>query len=94
MYGFYGLSVWIANDHDHEQALLATKLLKSRVVKRFDVAALIAHDLELWDTGQPPHYDVVYAAGTSLDRLIQTIIAAPHTTLINPHHDPDGGPDR
>lgn len=94
VYGFYGLSVWVPNDDHTESIVLATKLLKSRIVRRFTVADLLAGGLELWDTGQSPHYDLVYARNVDVDALVDAVIATAATTLINPHHDPDGGSDR
>jgi hypothetical protein len=94
VYGFYGLSVWLPDERHPEDALLATKLLKSRVVRRFTAGDLTARDLELWDTGQSPHYDVVYIRAASPDDLVEAVVAAPCTTVINPSYDPDGGPDR
>lgn len=94
VYGFYGLSVWVPDDDHTESAVLATKLLKSRVVRRFVVADLLARGLELWDTGQSPHYDLVYVRDADVDALVDAVIATPATTLINVHHDPDGGADR
>jgi hypothetical protein len=94
VYGFYGLSVWVPDDAAGEDALLASKLLKSRIVRRFVVASLLARGLELWDTGQSPHYDLVYLLAADVDALVDAVIATPCTTLINPHHDPDGGADR
>lgn len=94
VYGFYGLSVWVPADAAGEETLLTTKLLKSRIVRRFVVADLLAQGLELWDTGQPPHYDLVYLRDADVSALVDAVIATQSTTLINPHHDPDGGADR
>lgn len=94
VYGFYGLSVWVPADAVGEDTLLVTKLLKSRIVRRFLVADLLARGLEVWDTGQSPHYDLVYVRDADVDALVDAVIATPATTLINQHHDPDGGADR
>ena len=97
VYGFYGLSVWVAADAADaagEDALLASKLLKSRIVRRFVVSDLLARNLDLWDTGQSPHYDLVYQRGADVNALVDAVLATHSTTLINPHHDPDGGADR
>ena len=94
MYGFYGVSVWLASEERPEGVLLATKLLKSRVVLRFTVGDLRAAHLELWDTGQSPHYDVVYVVADGLDSLVEALLATPNMTLVNPHYDPDGGSER
>ena len=94
LYGFYGISVWIPNPNRPEAVLLATKLLKSPVVLRFTAGDLTSQDLELWDTGQAPHYDVVYIRADSLDQLVEALMSAPHESMTNPYHDPDGGSDR
>lgn len=94
VYGFHGLSVWVPTDAAGEDRLLATKLLKSRLVHRFVVADLLARGLEIWDTGQSPHYDLVYLRDGDGDDLVAAVIATHSTALINPHHDPDGGADR
>jgi hypothetical protein len=44
--------------------------------------------------GQSPHYDLLYVRDADVDALVDAVIATPATTLINPHHDPDGGADR
>lgn len=64
------------------------------VVLRFTAGDLRAAHLELWDTGQPPHYDVVYVVADGLDSLVEALMATPNMTLINPHYDPDGGSER
>ncbi|MHB8187750.1 MAG: hypothetical protein ACYDDU_17100 [Dermatophilaceae bacterium] len=94
MYGFYGMSVWIPSEERSEDFLLKTKLQKSRVVLRFTAGDLNAQRLELWDTGQAPHYDVVYVRADRLGTLIDAFMGAPYATMINPHDDPDGGSDR
>jgi hypothetical protein len=50
--------------------------------------------MDLWDTGQYPHYDGVYLAGNTLDGLVGAMLSAPHTVLASPYFDPDGGPER
>jgi len=94
LFGFYGISVWVPTQDRTADVLLATKLLKSQVVLRFTARDLTAQHLELWDTGQSPHYDVVYVRADDPDALVNALLAAPNTIMINPHYDPDGGPDR
>jgi hypothetical protein len=94
LYGFYGISVWVPTQERTADVLLATKLLKSQVVLRFTARELIAQHLELWDTGQSPHYDVVYVRADDPEPLINAVLTTPNTIMINPHYDPDGGPDR
>lgn len=94
LYGFYGISCWIPSPDSPQETLLATKLLKSTVVLRFAAADLISMQLELWDTGQAPHYDVVYAGADNPDTLVEALISVSAESMINPYYDPDGGFDR
>jgi hypothetical protein len=94
LYGFYGISVWVPSEGTPEEVVLATKLRRSRFVLRFTAGDLYLQRLELWATGQSPHYDVVYTQAASLDSFIEALMTAPHVTMINPHYDPEGGSDR
>jgi len=94
IYGFfYGVSVWIPIRDKPDDFLLKTKLQKSRIVLRFTVGKLNAQGLELWDTGQAPHYDVVYEQADRPEALIEALLVTDCVTMINPHYDPDGGAD-
>ncbi len=93
VYGFYGVSVWVPGGSTLSDDILRGKLVKARVVVRFQAGELRANGIALWDTGEFPHYDVVHRAGESLDELVAAIVATPSTLLINPYFDPDGGPD-
>jgi hypothetical protein len=42
---------------------------------------LYASGLELWDTGQSPHDDVVY---DDLHELVERLVACPHRIIRNP----------
>ncbi len=84
LYGFYGVSVWIPNAEHSLTTLEQTKLVKFSQYAAFTVADLTSGELELWATGQAPHYDVVHDA---LDTLVARLRSTPHQIRINPHVD-------
>lgn len=88
-YGFYGISMWSPTPEVPQEALLH-KLRRFPRVTVFTAADLYRQDLRLWDTGQSPHYDVVYVTSTDLDHLVAGLLASQHTVIANPHHDPEG----
>ena len=61
---------------------------------RFAAADLISVQLELWDTGQAPHYDVVHVGADNPDTLVEALMSVSAESMINPYYDPDGGFDR
>jgi hypothetical protein len=88
-YGFFGISVFVeSSEHDwHEIA--ATKLARAEWLAMFTVSDVLRAGLDLWDTGQAPHYDVVHS---HLDELVARFVGCEHRLLPNPHHlPPDGG---
>jgi hypothetical protein len=84
VYGFYGVSVWIPNAEHPLGRLEQTKLVKFSRYAAFTVSDLASGELELWATGQSPHYDVVH---NDLDSLVERLRRAPHQIRINPHVD-------
>jgi hypothetical protein len=77
LYGFYGVSVWVAGGAHPRELLESTKLVKFERYAEFTVASLAGCGLQLWATGQRPHYDVVYE-GNDLEALAARLAAAPH----------------
>jgi hypothetical protein len=85
LYGFYGISVFAAVGSHTIDSLAATKLRRAELLVLLRVSDLIRAGLELWDTGEEPHYDVVHEA---LDALVSHLVACPHTLKRNPHFEP------
>ena len=65
------------------ELLESTKLVKFERYAEFTVAGLAEGRLQLWATGQRPHYDVVYE-GNDLESLVARLAAAPHRIVDNP----------
>ena len=82
LYGFYGVSVWVADLAFPRELLESTKLVKFERYAEFTVADLTGCGLRLWATGQRPHYDVV-EEGNDLESLIARLAAAPHRIVDN-----------
>jgi hypothetical protein len=82
LYGFYGVSVWVADLAFPREVLESTKLVKFERYAEFTVADLAGCGLLLWATGQRPHYDVV-EEGNDLESLIARLATAPHRIVDN-----------
>jgi len=82
LYGFYGVSVWVADLAFPRKLLESTKLVKFERYAEFTVADLAGCGLRLWATGQRPHYDVV-AEGNDLESLVARLAAAPYRIVDN-----------
>lgn len=87
LYGFYGISVWLADVDFTVEVLEQTKLVHFERYAQFNVAALLEHGLALAATGQPPHYDVVAGDSDDVELLVQALLAVPHRVLVNPYLD-------
>ena len=90
VYGFYGISVWLATPQFSREAILATKLRAAEEVTALTAGDLYDRGLQLWDTGREPHYDVVYVESGDLDALITGLLSATQVVLDNDHYDPEG----
>lgn len=60
VYGFYGISVFAEVGGITWVEIASTKLRRAEWVVLFTTRSLVAGGLDLWDTGQAPHYDVVH----------------------------------
>lgn len=67
--------------------LAATRFLRAEWLVLFGAGDLVSSGLELWDTGQAPHFDVVH---DDLDELVSLMLATSHRILQNPHHRLEG----
>ena len=81
VYGFFGVSVFVEVGGATWETIAATKLSRSTWVVLFTVGALLESGLDLWDTGQAPHYDIVHE---DADELIGRILGTRHRVVRNP----------
>lgn len=86
LYGFYGVSVWVADTAWPRERLEATKLVRFERYAEFTVASLTGRGLSLWATGQRPHYDVVDERN-DLESLVSLLTAARYVIRDNPSLD-------
>ena len=82
IYGFYGVSVFAEVGGLTWEDLASTKLRRATWLVLFTARVLLANGLELWDTGQAPHYDIVHH---DLDELVGRILGCEHRVVENPH---------
>jgi hypothetical protein len=74
--------VWVADLAFPGELLESTKLVKFERYTEFTVADLAGCGLQLWATGQRPHYDVV-CEGNDLESLVAWLAAVPHRIVDN-----------
>lgn len=89
IYGFYGVSVFGEVAGTTWEQIAATKLARAEKVVLFTVGALLTAGLELWDTGQAPHFDIVH---DDLHELVSRILGCEHRVVPNPARHGGGPP--
>ena len=67
----------------------ATKLAPRALVVVIDLRSLNEAGIEVIPTLRTPHVTLAHA---SLDHLAQKLVACEHRIVINPYHEPEGGP--
>lgn len=81
VYGYYGLSVFAEVGGADVVWIASHKLARAEWLVVFQAHDVLEAGLDLWDTGQTPHYDVVHH---DLDELVRRLIACPHRMIVNP----------
>lgn len=87
VYGFYGISVFAETSEVPWADLAAARFSAVPWLVLFIAGDLQAAGLELWDTGQAPHYDVVHR---ELGELVARMLGTAHRMVPNPHYRPGG----
>ena len=87
-YGFYGISVFAEVNGMVLDTIAAQKLARHEWLAVFTAGDLIEAGLDLWDTGQSPHYDVVHEDKA---QLVDLMVGCPHRLVRNAHYEPPEG---
>lgn len=83
VYGYWGISVFAEVGGFDVDQIATAKLSRARWLVLFRAGDVLGAGLELWDTGQSPHYDVVHDD-------VEVLVACPHRIIRNPAG-PTGG---
>lgn len=93
VYGFSSVSVFAEVNGLLLDTSAAAKLARHAWLAVFTADDLLGAGLQLWDTGQSPHYDVVHEDKAQLvAQLVALLVGCPHRLVPNTHHQsPEGG---
>lgn len=99
LFGYYGLSIWLASDAWPLNRVLAEKCRRASRVATFEAAELQGRGLGLVPSGREPHYDAslgpVYDAlfggvrvtAPTAEELVDRLLSAAYTLKDNECHD-------
>jgi len=65
---------------------LAERMARASKVARFVARDLYASGLELWDTGQRPHYDCVFVTAADGSQLVDRLLVTKFELVDNGHY--------
>ena len=88
VYGYYGVSVFAEVNGMVLDTIASQKLVRHERLAVFTAGDLLGAGLELWDTGQSPHYDVVHEDKA---QLVALMVGCPHRLVRNAHYEPPEG---
>lgn len=90
VYGYFGISVWVATSLGELAALERGRLSSFEQYSVMRVADVTSAGLDLWPTGLDPHYDVVRGAGDDVNDLVSRFLQVPRQLSVNAHIDREG----
>ena len=85
LYGFAGVSAWLVTSDWPLQRILEEKLARAQRVALISVDELRKSGLAIWDTGAPPHVDLVALDGGK-GTLVDGIMAISCDSMDNPNY--------
>lgn len=87
IYGFFGVSVFAEMAGLTWERIASTKLVRAEWLVLFALGSLLDAGLQVWDTGQTPHYDIVHE---DRDELVRRILGCEHRIVRNPAQEQGG----